>query len=166
MKRVVEKSETLLFIPSGVLRLPLRLIPDAVHTAVLARLGNHLLRGQVIATRLKELDGKSLCIHITDASSRFYFQIQGECLQPARRKHTDVTIRGRLNDFRLLATRREDPDTLFFNRRLCIEGDTDTGVHIKNLLDALEFDWEAHFRSLFGDGIVSTLLPAVFSRRR
>lgn len=166
MKRIMEKSETLMFIPSGVVRLPLRLIPDAVHTAVLARICNHLLRGQAIATRLKELDGRSLCIHITDASSHFYFQIQGERLQPARHRQADVTIHGRLNDFWLLATQREDPDTLFFNRRLCLEGDTDTGVHIKNLLDALEFDWEAHFRSLFGGGIASKLLPLVFSKRR
>ena len=155
-----------MFIPSEVLRLPLRLIPDAVHTAVLARLGNHLLRGQAIAARLKELDGKSLCIHITDASSHFYFQIQGERLRPAGHRRADVTIHGRLNDFLLLATRREDPDTLFFNRRLCLEGDTDIGVHIKNLLDALEFDWEAHFQSLLGDGIASKLLPSVFPRRR
>lgn len=50
----------------------------------------------------------------------------------------DVTISSSLRDFLLLATRREDPDTLFFARRLRIEGDTDTGLAVKNLLDAAD----------------------------
>ncbi|HNF90017.1 MAG TPA: hypothetical protein PLL19_11845, partial [Thiobacillaceae bacterium] len=30
--------------------------------------------------------------------------------------------------------------TLFFNRRLLIEGDTDLGLTLKNLLDAVDWD--------------------------
>ena len=56
----------------------------------------------------------------------------------------DVRIRGCFDDFWALATRREDPDTLFFQRRLALEGDTDTGLALKNLLDSLEYDWRAH----------------------
>ena len=37
-----------------------------------------------------------------------------------------------------MATRRVDPDTLFFERRLSIDGDTETGLRLKNLLDAVE----------------------------
>jgi predicted lipid carrier protein YhbT len=37
-----------------------------------------------------------------------------------------------------LAKRQEDPDTLFFNRRLSMEGDTELGLIVKNALDALE----------------------------
>ena len=29
-----------------------------------------------------------------------------------------------------------------------MEGDTETGVYVKNLLDALEYDWDAHFDSV------------------
>jgi predicted lipid carrier protein YhbT len=61
-----------------------------------------------------------------------------------------VRISGKVEDYWQLATRREDPDTLFFSRRLCIEGDTATGVHVKNLLDALDYDWESHFRDVLG----------------
>jgi predicted lipid carrier protein YhbT len=56
-----------------------------------------------------------------------------------------------------LASRREDPDTLFFHRRLCIEGETETGLHVKNLLDALEYDWQAHFRDVFGEPLGSAV---------
>ncbi len=44
-----------------------------------------------------------------------------------------------LRDFHLLASRREDADTLFFARRLVMEGDTDLGLIVKNTLDAV--DW-------------------------
>ena len=38
----------------------------------------------------------------------------------------------------LLARRLEDPDTLFFSRRLSMEGDTELGLLVKNTLDAIE----------------------------
>jgi len=37
-----------------------------------------------------------------------------------------------------MLTRQEDPDTLFFHRRLTIEGDTELGLFAKNLLDRVE----------------------------
>ena len=33
---------------------------------------------------------------------------------------------------------REDPDTLFFSRRLVSEGDIELGLIVKNLLDAID----------------------------
>ena len=36
------------------------------------------------------------------------------------------------------AQRLDDPDTLFFNRRLIMEGDTELGLMVKNALDAME----------------------------
>ena len=38
----------------------------------------------------------------------------------------------------LLARRQEDPDTLFFSRRLSMEGDTELGLLVKNTMDAIE----------------------------
>ena len=38
----------------------------------------------------------------------------------------------------MLALRKEDPDTLFFSRRLCMEGNTELGLLVKNTLDAQE----------------------------
>ena len=51
----------------------------------------------------------------------------------------DLTIAASAHDFLLLAKRREDPDTLFFCRRLLMEGDTELGLLIKNALDAIDF---------------------------
>jgi predicted lipid carrier protein YhbT len=40
----------------------------------------------------------------------------------------------------LIAGRKEDPDTLFFQRRLSIEGDTELGLEVKNLMDSVDLD--------------------------
>lgn len=40
----------------------------------------------------------------------------------------------------LLASRKEDSDTLFFQRRLKMQGDTDLGLYVKNLLDGMDMD--------------------------
>ncbi|MBI3778023.1 MAG: SCP2 sterol-binding domain-containing protein [Gammaproteobacteria bacterium] len=137
--------------PPHPLLLPLRLIPGPVHAKLLARAFNHLLRGQPIAARLAEIEGKSVCIHIRDAANEIHFRIERGRLRPVAPGRADVRISGNVEDFWQLAARREDPDTLFFSRRLCIEGDTETGVHVKNLLDALDYDWESHFRAVFGE---------------
>jgi predicted lipid carrier protein YhbT len=57
-------------------------------------------------------------------------------LRPAFGK-ADVTVRASLGDYLALALRREDPDTLFFSRRLVLEGDTELGLALKNAIDAL-----------------------------
>ncbi|SFR56422.1 Predicted lipid carrier protein YhbT, contains SCP2 domain [Marinobacter daqiaonensis] len=49
----------------------------------------------------------------------------------------ETTIRGSCGAFRALASKELDPDQLFFQRRLMIEGDTELGLAIKNLLDSL-----------------------------
>lgn len=49
-----------------------------------------------------------------------------------------MTLSATAHDFLLLAQRRQDPDTLFFSRRLSMEGDTELGLVVKNALDAIE----------------------------
>lgn len=51
----------------------------------------------------------------------------------------EATIRGSVSAFKTLAERRQDPDQLFFQRRLVVEGDTELGLGLKNLLDSLDF---------------------------
>ena len=59
----------------------------------------------------------------------------------------EATIRGSMSALRTLAERKQDPDQLFFQRRLVIEGDTELGLALKNLLDSLE--WDLSIRELF-----------------
>ena len=48
-------------------------------------------------------------------------------------------------DFMRMMMREEDPDTLFFNRKLQIEGDTELGLITKNLLDSVEWPFSEWF---------------------
>ncbi len=133
------------------LQFTLRLFPDALHTQLIAHAFNHAMRGQSLVKRLAQLHGKRVCLCITDTNRSLYWRIDHGRLRPAEAGGYDVRISGNTIDFLRLATRAEDPDTLFFSRRLAIEGDTHTGLHIKNLLDALEYDWTAHFTAVLGN---------------
>lgn len=140
--------------PIKPLSLLLRGLPDSVHSELLSRLFNHLLRGQYMVDQLRDLDGKRLAIRIKDTRNELLFRIQGN--QIKRQPKTtapqswDVRISGNLNDFWQLASRSEDPDTLFFHRRLAIEGETEAGLYLKNLLDGMDFDLQLHLEAVLG----------------
>lgn len=147
--------------PLPPLALLLRALPNSVHNELLSRLFNHLLQGQYLAEQLGELEGKRLAVAISDTRTALCFVIRNGKFARASSEQWDVRIKGRLEEFWLLATRAEDPDTLFFNRRLAIEGDTATGLHIKNLLDSLEFDWRTHVEAVAGARLAPLLMRAV-----
>ena len=58
----------------------------------------------------------------------------------------DLRFRANLSAYLQLLARQEDPDTLFFNRELSIEGDTELGLIVKNMLDAIEWPRIPGFR--------------------
>lgn len=85
------------------------------------------------------LYGKSLCVNITDAQVAFHFTWrEGGFVAQWQRSHADLTISASAHDFLLLIQRKEDPDTLFFSRRLVMEGDTELGLIVKNTIDTFE----------------------------
>ena len=133
--------------PAHALAAWLRLVPGKWHERMLALCINHLLRGQALRPRLAELRGKRFCVCAHDVPIALTFEVceRGltRSLQPP-----DVTFRGMLADFIAVARRREDPDTLFFQRRLSVEGETETGLHLKNLLDGWEYDVPAHLHAV------------------
>lgn len=82
---------------------------------------------------------KRLRIRVRDARLAFDFAWTGQRFAPsAPQAAPDLTVSANAQDFVLLAQRRQDPDTLFFNRRLVMEGDTELGLVVKNALDAIE----------------------------
>jgi predicted lipid carrier protein YhbT len=88
---------------------------------------------------LAEIDGKSFRIAVRDAGVGVAFRLHGTRFVPlSPRACVDVTFTAAAVDLVRMAARRSDPDTLFFERRLMIDGDTETGLRLKNLLDAVE----------------------------
>lgn len=89
---------------------------------------------------LEPLTGKLVCLRVTDGGLTLHFTLTPKGFRPAvSSAKPDLMISARARDFLALALREEDPDTLFFNRRLVMEGDTDLGLLVKNTLDAV--DW-------------------------
>lgn len=88
---------------------------------------------------LAPLAGKGLALRLTDAGLTLRFRLQAGRFEPVfDNSAADLTISARCRDFLALVLREEDPDTLFFSRRLLMEGDTELGLLVKNTLDAIE----------------------------
>lgn len=141
----------------------LRFVPDKVHTHLLSRLGGHLMKEQAITSRLDYMEGKRLQLTIKDTGNCWKFIICGNRLVDDMQSKTvaDVHIQGDLKTFLLLATGNEDPDSLFFSRHLSLEGNTEDGLYIKNLIDAMDFDTAVYLKSILGQTLASRITPFI-----
>jgi len=136
------------------MKLPLQ-IPDFTLPALIARLGRRLPQlppslaliatlnlalGRLLPREpLTPLLGKRLAIRVSDAGLNLRFSYGERGFHPSfGAGAADLTISARARDFLALLTREEDADTLFFNRRLRMEGETELGLLVKNTLDAIE----------------------------
>ena len=90
---------------------------------------------------LELLEGRSFLIDVLDTGGRACFTFHGGLFRPlfTPPEAPDLAFSANLSAFLQLAARQEDPDTLFFNRELSIEGDTELGLVVKNMLDAIEW---------------------------
>lgn len=120
-----------------VARLPQQPPTLALTTALNLALDRILPREQ-----LEPLNGRHLRLKVTDAGLTLDFTLDGRAFRAARAQaKPDLILSATTRDYLALALREEDADTLFFSRRLIMEGDTDLGLLVKNTLDAV--DWNA-----------------------
>ncbi|TAH47563.1 MAG: sterol-binding protein [Betaproteobacteria bacterium] len=137
-------------IPAPVARLVARL-PQQPPTRALT-LALNLALGRILPRdTLSPLAGRHLRMRVLDAGLTLDFMLTDDGFRratPAADAHPDLIISATARDYLALALREEDPDTLFFSRRLCMEGDTDLGLLVKNTLDAV--DWDALKAKLTG----------------
>ncbi|MGD8589405.1 MAG: SCP2 sterol-binding domain-containing protein [Chromatiales bacterium] len=122
------------------LTLPLRFIPTQVHNKLLVLALNQVFRPELKDGELDFLEHKVMRVEVTDTPLRFHLTLNWGRLHTAPAVAADLSISGSVYDFLLLATRREDADTLFFNRRLKLGGNTELGLYVKNFLDGLELE--------------------------
>ncbi|UUM31056.1 ubiquinone anaerobic biosynthesis accessory factor UbiT [Vibrio japonicus] len=126
---------------ASILRSPVHLLPHSVQNKA-------LLEGLKLAFKeaLEEgdfefLEGKWLKVSVSDIELSWCISYEDKRLIVADTPvQEDVAFSGNLNDLVLIAGRKEDPDTLFFQRRLTIEGDTELGLEVKNLMDSIDLD--------------------------
>jgi len=118
---------------------------------------NAMFATSLEAGELGFLAQRVMNVFVTDAGLRFSVRLDQDELRAGNEvAEADVTIEGTVYTFLLLATRKEDADTLFFRRQLKTSGDTELGLHIKNFLDGLEPETLPYFRTI--DPILRTSL--------
>lgn len=128
-------------LPTPLARLGARL-PALPPTLALTTLLNLAPRQILPRDSLAPLAGKRIEIRVRDAGLTLALTLGPRGFRPAPgRGPADLALTSTVRDFLALALREEDPDTLFFSRRLLMEGDTDLGLLVKNTLDGA--DWGA-----------------------
>ncbi|WP_267221522.1 ubiquinone anaerobic biosynthesis accessory factor UbiT [Dyella silvae] len=117
----------------------LRVVPQAWQRHGIERAVARVLGASVQDGSLEFMRGRRLGIEVSDLGLRWVFQLGADGLRlvdgPA-----EAGVRGSATDLLLLASRLEDADTLFFQRRLALTGDVELGLTARNLLERLP--WE------------------------
>ncbi len=141
------------------LSLPIAMVPDIVHSAAVVTVLNRIFAGALRDGELDFLQGRIMRVHVSDMRLTFRISMKQGRLVAVRDRYqlAALTITGTLHAFLLLAARREDTDTLFFQRRLLMEGDTELGLEVKNFLDGQ--DMESLWLSRQLESVLQKALP-------
>lgn len=117
----------------------LRTCPPALQRTLLERAMARVLAAPLESGALAFLQGRRLGIDVTDLDLHWVVTLDRGRLR-AIEQPAEASVRGTATDLLLLAGRLEDADTLFFQRRLVLTGDTELGLTARNVLDRLP--WE------------------------
>jgi len=120
------------------LRALLERLPRLPGSAAFAALLTIWMGRTMNAAVLPELGGRNIRIRVSDLGITLDFRATADGFVPATCNTADLTLTATAADFLRLARREEDPDTLFFSRRLAMEGDTELGLLVKNTMDAFD----------------------------
>lgn len=127
-----------------ILALPLKLLPFGPQRMVLQKLSQNIFAEALEEGDFDFLQDHWLCIHVDDLDLQLFFSVdvKGQLLIE-KQGDSDAEIKGSWKAFLQLASREIDPDTLFFQRKLMISGNTDLCHAVKNLLDGIELGEKA-----------------------
>ncbi|MGC3875208.1 ubiquinone anaerobic biosynthesis accessory factor UbiT [Halomonas sp. GXIMD04776] len=112
-------------------------LPLAIKRRIVEPVLNHSFAEPLAEGEFDALEGRRITLRISDLGVSLTLGLENQRLMLLD-EPGEAVIRGGWREFLCLATRREDPDSLFFQRRLLIEGDTELGLTLKNLLDGQE----------------------------
>ena len=133
------RSRLVHFGPS-LLSVPVKLAPFALKRQVLEQVLSWQFRQALAEGELEFLEGRWLSIHVRDIGLLWYTSVVDGRLVVSQQADADVSFSADASDLLMIAARKQEPDTLFFQRRLVIEGDTELGLYVKNLMDAIELE--------------------------
>ena len=140
------------------LTLPLKILPSFVHNKVLISTLNRMFANELNDGELDFLQGKVIHISIEDAEVEYRFTLDNNKLAATdKNRSADLILQGTVYNYLLLASRQEDTDTLFFSRRLRMQGDTELGLYVKNFLDGMDMD--SHKVPAYLESVLKRSLP-------
>lgn len=117
-------------------------LPQWPHSLVLVTGLNAALKMKLLPeSELAALEDKLFRVAVRDTGGVATYTYRAGLFRPVLRpeREPDLAFSANLSAYLQLLARQEDPDTLFFNRELDISGDTELGLIVKNMLDAI--DW-------------------------
>jgi predicted lipid carrier protein YhbT len=124
-----------------------RKLPQWPHGLALVTGLNAALKMKLLPeSELTALEDKLFRIQVLDTGGTAHFTYRSGLFRPVFRteREPDLAFAAHLSAYLQLLARQEDPDTLFFNRELEITGDTELGLLVKNMLDAVEWPGLPH----------------------
>jgi len=140
---VAPKLKNLLVnLPSYALK-PVNLVPSNFQQAAIQKVLSKVLAEALVDDELEFLEGNWLHINITDVPYEFYISVDesGKLLiEKKLEQEANVCFAGDTQSMLQLMSRNIDPDTLFFQRKLLVTGDTELGLEIKNFLDDMNLE--------------------------
>ena len=130
----------LVHVAPTLMSVPVKLTPFALKRQVLQQMLSWQFRQALNDGELDFLEGRWLSIEVRDIGLKWFTSVQNDRLIVSDAAQADVSFSADASDLLMIAARKQDPDTLFFQRRLVIEGDTELGLYVKNLMDAIELE--------------------------
>ncbi|MFU0909894.1 ubiquinone anaerobic biosynthesis accessory factor UbiT [Kluyvera intermedia] len=130
----------LVHVAPTLMSVPVKLTPFALKRQVLRQMLSWQFSQALNDGELDFLEGRWLSIEVRDIGLKWFTSVQNERLIVSDAEQADVSFSADASDLLMIAARKQDPDTLFFQRRLVIEGDTELGLYVKNLMDAIELE--------------------------
>jgi len=117
-------------------------LPQWPHTLALVGALNAALKLRLLPeSELAALEDKLFRVRVLDTGGEASYTFRDGLFRPVfqAQRQPDLAFAANLSAYLQLLARQEDPDTLFFNRELEITGDTELGLIVKNMLDAVEW---------------------------
>ena len=142
-KLPLKLKASLIKVMPKILRPSLRIVPFSAQKSLLMPALDTIFREAIEDGDFGFLQDKWLKISIIDLQLDWWLSFDQDRLIMASKEDKiieDVSFSANGDDLILIAGRKQDPDTLFFQRRLKIEGDTELGLEVKNLIDAIDIE--------------------------
>ena len=120
-----------------------RHLPALPPRLILVQALNHMLRRGLLPADMNQFAGRHFQLDVLDLGISIRFSADTQRFTAENYPGApDLRLAANSADYLRMILREEDPDTLFFNRKLQIEGDTALGLATKNLLDCVDWRWQ------------------------